>query len=186
MNIFSTIAAGDSATWKDNSFIDSNSTTYSSAGYTLTYEIRGPGMVLTLTAIAYGTGWQTSISTAQSAALTVGRWWWAAYASATGVRVQAGSGYFDVTPNLQTAGSSYDGRSDTEKALDAVSAAIKTRIDGGMVAEYSVAGRSLRREPIPNLVALETRLKGMVRRERAREMVANGLGNPSRLGVRFR
>ena len=57
---------------------------------------------------------------------------------------------------------------------------------GGAVQEYKIGNRNLRRFDLPDLIALESKLKAdVVRAERA-DMIANGLGDPSKLYVRFR
>ena len=91
MNIFDKLQQGDSATWHDDP-ATINYINFDSSGYTLKYELRGPGAPLTLTAVADGIGWKTNITTVQSETLTPGTWWFAAYYSATNIRVQAGEG----------------------------------------------------------------------------------------------
>ena len=80
----------------------------------------------------------------------------------------------------------YDGRTQAERDLDAVNAAISARTSGGLVAEYSVAGRSLKREPMAALLALRSALMMRVRNEQTAASIAAGLGNPRNLHVRFR
>ena len=70
MNIFSTLISGDSATWNDGAFSDAQGKRYDSS-YTLQYSLRGP-VALTLTAVANGLGWTTTLTPTQSATLTPG------------------------------------------------------------------------------------------------------------------
>ena len=79
----------------------------------------------------------------------------------------------------------FDGRSQAQKDLEAVQAAIRTIISGGAVAEYRIGTRSLKKYELSELLTLESRLKAEVVREKKAEMIANGLGNPSSLFVRF-
>lgn len=187
MNVFGSLAAGDSASWTDQAFTDTNGVRYDPSGYALTYEFRGPSTGLTLTAVVSGPNWVTSITTAQSALLTPGKWYWAAYASKTGVRVEAGRGVSTITENIaaQSTTAVYDGRSQSEKDLDAVNAEITSRVSGGATLEYTIGNRSLKKEPIAALETLRARLARVVRRERAAQSIANGQGNPRRVGVRF-
>lgn len=184
MNIFSTLASGDSATWTDDLFTNTQGKSYDSSAYALSYEIRGP-VKLTLTAVASGSGWKTSITTAQSATLTPGTYYWAAYAAKTGERVTAGTGTFVVTQDLVKASQNYDGRSQEEKDLQAIKDEISARVSGGLTLEYTIGNRSLKKEPLTTLLELKDRYERLVRRQREAEMVANGLGNPRRVMVRF-
>ena len=81
--------------------------------------------------------------------------------------------------------SAFDGRSQSQKDLDACQAAIRSLMSGGAVQEYRIGTRSLKRYDLAELLALESRLKAQVARESKAAMIANGLGNPHNLFVRF-
>lgn len=184
MNIGSQLTIGDSMTWDDDTFSDSNGINYTSAGYTLTWSFRS-GTVLDITSTAKGNGWTTTISTAQSAVMTAGNYYWQAYATGSGTRVTAGTGMLKMAANLATAIAGFDGRTQTQKDYDAVTAEITARISGGVTLEYTIGSRSLKREPTTNLIALQSRLATMLNREKAAQSMADGLGNPRRVMVRF-
>lgn len=185
LNIFAALEQGNSANWADAPFVDTEGRSYNSASWALTYEIRGPKR-LTLNAAVEGVGWRTSITTVQSETLTPGTYYWSAYATKAGERVTAGSGTFVVKANLADIGTDgYDGRSQAEKDLAAINAEISARASGGFVAEYAIGDRSLKREPTSELLVLKSRFEAIVARERAAENIANGLGNPRRVLVRF-
>ena len=78
-----------------------------------------------------------------------------------------------------------DGRTQAQKDLDAVQAAIRTIINGGVVRQYTIGNRSLSKYDLSDLLALETKLKADVNREQKAQLIANGLGNPFNLFVRF-
>jgi hypothetical protein len=78
-----------------------------------------------------------------------------------------------------------DGRTQAEKDLDAVQAAIRTLIAGGAVQQYSIGNRQLSRYQLSQLIELESKLKAELKREQKAELMANGLGNPHNLFVRF-
>ena len=78
-----------------------------------------------------------------------------------------------------------DGRSQAQKDLDAVQAAIRTIVAGGVVRQYTIGNRSLSKYDLTDLLALETKLKADVNREQKAQLIANGLGNPFNLFVRF-
>lgn len=184
MNIFSTLASGDSATWTDAPVTDTQGKNYDSSAYALRYEIRGP-VSLTLNAVAAGTSWQTTITTAQSGSLTPGTYYWAAYLSKTGERVTAGTGTFVITTDLSGALANYNGQSQEEKDLQAIKDEISARVSGGFAYEYTIGNRSLKKEPLTALLELKDRYERLVRRQREAEAIANGLGNPRRVMVRF-
>jgi hypothetical protein len=58
-------------------------------------------------------------------------------------------------------------------------------ISGGAVAEYTIGSRRLKKMEMTDLLALESTLKASVKREQAAQLMANGLGNPHNLFVRF-
>ena len=184
MNIFAQLTSGDSATWTDDTFTDSQGAVYDSGAYSLRYEIRGP-VALTLNATTLGKGWQTTITSAQSTTLTPGKYFWTAFASKTGARVTVGTGTLTILADLTGVSGVYDGSSQAEKDLAAIRAEISARASGGMTLEYSIGSRSLKKEPIASLLALESKLVRQVFAERQAERQANGLGNPRRISVRF-
>jgi hypothetical protein len=53
------------------------------------------------------------------------------------------------------------------------------------VQQYSIGNRQLSRYRLQELLELESRLKAQLKREEAAELMANGLGNPGSLYVRF-
>lgn len=185
MNIFAMLTAGDSAAWTDTPFTDTQGTSYDSSAWTLKYEIRGAGAPLTLNATASGKGWSTAISSAQSTALGSGRYSWAAYATKGASRVTAGTGVFQIAADLTTATAGFETRTQNEIDLDAVRAEIRSRTTGGMTLEYTIGNRSLKKEPAIALLAIESRLVRMVKSDRAAESIANGQGDPRKIGIHF-
>ena len=79
----------------------------------------------------------------------------------------------------------YDGRSQVKKDLEAVQLQSEHLIAGGAVQEYKIGNRNLKRYDLPDLIQLEGRLKAEVKREEQAELIANGLGNPRNMFVRF-
>lgn len=190
MNIPPNFVAGDSVTWNDTNFTTSDGRSVTSSIYGLSYSLRGAVTGVDLGAVANGAGWKTSVTTAQSAALNTGSsnvvWYWQAYASKASERILAGEGSIVVKPNLSALTGVFDGRSQAEKDLDAVKAEISSRISGGATLEYTIGNRQLKKEPIAALLVLQDRLWMQVKRQRAAQRIANGLGNPGKVFVRFR
>ncbi len=191
MRIPSSIIAGDSAQWQDVAFQDGLGGNVGSADYALSYALRGPGAAVDLAGVAQGTGWQFTLTPAISAALNTGAtpltWYWQAAATKTDVRLTAGDGTLVVKPNLVALNAgSFDGSSQAEKDLAAVRAELTRRITGGAPVEYTIGTRSLKKEPMAQLLIIEQRCLRIVSRERKAQMIKNGLGNPGRVGVRFK
>lgn len=190
MRIPSNIIAGDSAQWVDVAFADSLGGVIGSATYALTYSLRGPGALLDLLGVAQGTGWAFSLTTTQSAALnTTGSsviWYWQAYASKTDVRTTAGDGTLVVKANLASVSAGFDGSSQAERILTTIESEIQARLTGGGTIEYTIGSRSLKKEPMAELLKMRSAYRNIVARERRGQMIKNGMGNPSRVGVRFK
>lgn len=191
MKIPSLITAGDSVSWTDYAFPDPQGASVGSIDYTLTYSFRGPGTPLDLTGTSQGTGWLFNMTAAQSALFNAGNgnltWFWQAYAVKALVRVTAGDGTLVVKPNFSVITSTtFDASSQAEKILKAIEAEIQARIDGGATVEYTIGTRSLKKEPLAELLKLRSSYRNIVSRERRSQMIKNGLGNPSRVGVRFK
>lgn len=190
MNIPSEIRAGDTIQWKDVAGKDNLGNVVGSSDYTLKYYLRTntASEGHTATATADGTqDWLTTISATDSAGFDAGDWYWQAVATKTGSTITLGSGQLKVLASLvysDTPGA-LDGRTQAQKDLDAVQAAIRTILDGGAVKEYSIGNRNLKKYDLPDLLALETKLKAEVNREQRAQLMANGLGNPFSVYVRF-
>ena len=189
MNIPAQIRAGDTVKWRDSASRDTLSNAISSSSWTLTYYLRTntASEGATVTGTAYGTGWEFTIAAATSVGFDAGQWYWQAIATQGTDKVTLGAGQLAVLAALQYAGTpgAFDGRTQAQKDLDAVQAAIRSMISGGAVAEYSIGSRRLKKMEMADLLTLEGKLKAEVKREQAAALAANGLGNPHNLFVRF-
>jgi len=179
MKIPSQIFAGDSATWKDDPTVDNLGNTIDST-WTLKYVISFATAV-TLTASTDGSGWSTTISKAQSA-VTAGDYYWQAYVESGSERITLGRGVLTVLP---AAGDAISGKSQAKQDLEAVEAAIRSLSTSG-VQEYTIGTRTMRKADLASLIVWRDRLKAEVARENAAEKIANGLGDPRSVYVRFR
>ena len=189
MNIPSQIRAADTIQWRDAPGVDNLGNAISSSDYTLTYYLRTntASEGATVVGSAYGTGWEFTIASGTSTAFDAGQWFWQAVATKTGSTVTLGAGQLTVLAALNYTGTpgALDGRTQAEKDLDAVQAAIRTLIAGGAVQQYSIGNRQLSRYQLSQLIELESKLKAELKREQKAELMANGLGNPHNLFVRF-
>ncbi len=188
VNIPAQIRAGDTIRWRDVPGRDNLGNAIDSS-WTLTYYLRTNTNHegATVVGTAYGTGWEFLIAQGTSAGFDAGQWYWQAEARKSGEHVTLGAGQLTVQAGLNYTGqpAAFDGRSQAQKDLDAVQAAIRSIISGGAVAEYTIGSRRLKKMEMADLLALESKLKAEVKREQAAAMVANGLGNPHNLFVRF-
>lgn len=189
MNIPATLRAGDTVGWRDVEGADNLGNVISSASWVLTYYLRTntASEGATVVGTADGTGWVFEIAAGTSAGFDAGQWYWQALATSGASKVTLGSGQLTVLASLAYTGSpaAVDGRSQAQKDLDAVQAAIRAITAGGVVKEYTIGNRSLKKYDLADLLQLESKLKAEVKREQMAELMANGLGNPHNLFVRF-
>ena len=189
MNIPSEIRAGDTVKWRDDSSTDVFGNEIKSDEWTLKYYLRynSGNEAHTATGSVYGTGWEFTISAADSATFESGTWYWQAVATKGSETLTLGYGTLTTEDNLAytTWPGAYDGRSQVKKDLDAIQVAIRTLIAGGAVQEYKIGNRNMKRYDLADLIQLEARYKAEVKREEQAELIANGLGNPRNMFVRF-
>jgi hypothetical protein len=189
VNIPSEIRAGDTIQWRDIPGADNLGNVISSSDYTLTYYLRTNTSTegATVVGSAYGTGWELTIAAATSTDFSNGQWYWQAVATKTGSTVTMGSGQLTVLRSLSYTGTplAVDGRSQAEQDLAAVQAAIRAIVAGGVAKEYTIGNRNLKKYDMADLLQLESKLKAEVKREQMADLIANGLGNPHNLFVRF-
>lgn len=175
--------------WRDVEGVDNLGNAISSTSWVLTYYLRTntASEGATVVGTADGTGWLFEIAASTSSGFDAGQWYWQALATSGANKVTLGSGQLTVLASLAYAGSpgAVDGRSQAQQDLDAVQAAIRALVSGGAVQQYSIGSRSLTKMRIEDLMALESKLKADVKREQMAELMANGLGNPHNLFVRF-
>jgi hypothetical protein len=156
----------------------------------LRYYLRGnaAGVAETVTGAAQGSEWLFTWLVAESISSPTTYFWQAvATALVGGANTTLGSGSLTLEPSLEYVGTpgAYDGRTQAEKDLEAVQSAIRTLLAGGSTKEYRIGNRTLKRYDLAELIQLEGKLKADVAREKQAEMIANGLGNPRNMFVRF-
>lgn len=191
MNIPTTIRAGDTVKWRDDPSVDVFGNEVNSSTWTLKYYLRTntASEGATVTGSAYGTGWEFTIAASATADFDAGNWFWQAIATRTSPdeTLTLGNGALTVDAALSYSGTpgAFDGRTQAQKDLDAVQAAIRAIVDGGVVQEYRIGTRNLKKYDLSDLIQLEGKLKAEVKREQQAELIANGLGNPRNMFVRF-
>ena len=176
---------------------DSLSLSIPSQGHTVAL---GWALTLLLVPVAGGARYSASTSTADpdnAAAhlLTVattatalwlpGAYTWALQVSKTGERHTIASGQTAVLPDpAAVSTAAMDLRSSARQALDAINAYL---LDANNLkaASYSIAGRSLNRHSMADLLVLRTRLQAEVAAEAAADSLATGGMDRRRIYVRF-
>ena len=190
MTIPSKVRAGDILQWRDSETEDLFGNAITSTECSVTYYLRtntASEAHITSSSV-YLSGWQFTVASAVTANFDAGDWYFQAVADKSGAEKQTIlSGQFEVLPSLAYSGSAtaYDGRSQIRKDLDQVQTAIRTVASGGGVKEYKIGSRSAKKYDLTELFQLEAKLKAELAREEASEKIANGLGNPRNLFVRF-
>ena len=187
------IYAGDTVIFDVPEFTDPVGNTVSSSDYTLTWYARTntASEGATITGVAEGTGWRVTVQATTTTGFDAGLWTWQAIAVNTtpdpDLQYTAGRGQFTVKATLEYSGTpgAFDDRSRAEIDLGHVETAIRTLAQGGVVQEYSIGNRSLKRYKMSELLQLRDTLKAEVDRERRAEKVKQGLGNPGVTRVRF-
>jgi hypothetical protein len=186
MNIPNTLTAGDSMQWNDEAFTQSG-TRYDSANYALSYELRGPKR-LTVATTQSGSGWAAAVAPADTADLTPGPYWWSAIITAANIRLTVATGQLTVVADLSAiAVDGYDGRSVAAKSLaDAEAALANLTSSGARTKKYEIGTRKAEYYTATELIDAIRYWRGILLNEQTAAGIANGLGNPRNLYVRFR
>ena len=192
MNILvpSLIYAGDTVVFDVPAFKDAIGTSIDSSTYTLTWYARTntASEGATIVGVAESTGWRVTVPSSTTTGFDAGLWTWQAIATYSTLQYTAGRGQFTVKATAKYDGTpgAFDDRSRAEIDLGYVEAAIRTLAQGGMVQEYTIGGRSLRRYKMAELLQLRDELKNEIAMERRADRIRQGLGNPGLAKVRFR
>ena len=187
MNIPKQIYAGTTIKWRDDAAVGPLNESITSSDWTLTYYLRtntnheGHTVVGT----SYGSGWEFTISATDSAGFDAADWFFYAEASKGSEKFTLGSGQLKVLASLSYTGQpgAFDGRTAAEKERDDIKAALSKFKDGAQ--EYSIGNRTFKRVAMADLQMRLNRLNAIIVRERKAAMIANGLGDPHSLYVRF-
>ena len=175
------VSAGDRWAWKR-----SDLTEYG-AGYTLSYEltIYAGAAPITLTATLSGSEYLIEVGQSTTAGYADGDYQWVALITrdSDSERVEIARGVMTVNPDPAT--SSADPRTTARKTLDAIEAVIEGRASKDQES-YSIAGRSLTRMSVEDLLSLRDSYRVEVRREEQADKIKNGAGINNQIYVRMR
>ena len=158
--------------------------TYKSGDYSLEVGIAGPvGVPVTVTPQDDGS-WLCEIAGTDVSEAGVYYWTARVTDSDNDWRV-IGSGTIIAIQDLATVDTPYDGRSDAQKILDKVRAAIAALVEGKPVQSYSIEGRSASYYSLSELRDLESHYQRIVNQEKAAQDIANGKPSPRFIRSRF-
>ena len=189
MTIPSNFRQGDYVQWRLDSTTDHFGNSISSPDWSVTYYLRtntGP-VGATIQSSAYGSGFEFTIASNVTNTFTAGDWYYQAVANKSGAETQTIlSGSFKVLKSLVYSGTAlnYDGRSQVEKDLEVIETAIRN-IAANPNQEYKIGTRSAKKYELSELLILQRQYKAELIREKQAEIIANGLGNPRTMFVRF-
>lgn len=129
--------------------IDGEDIRATSAEYTLTYFIKSTAGGIVVTATADGNDWVSRITSTQSTTLTPGRYWVNAQLSKADFQQTIDHKQITVQADLATI-ATFDGRTDAEKNLALVEAAIADILTKG-VSSYQIGSRRADRSDLDQL-----------------------------------
>tara|TARA_R100001443_G_scaffold18113_4_gene28851 strand:- start:984 stop:1559 length:576 start_codon:yes stop_codon:yes gene_type:complete len=184
----SVIAIGTTVKWRDEAAVVPFNESATSSDWTLTYYLRtnvAAGEGHTVAGSAYSTGWEFTISASDSAGFDAGDWTWEALLTKGSEKYRLGYGEFEVKQTLSYTGTpvAIDNRTQNEKDRDNIEAALRKFEDGAQ--EYSIGNRTFKRVQMKDLRIRLSELKAVCFREKTAALLAQGLGNPRNLHVRF-
>jgi hypothetical protein len=164
-----TLRAGDTATWR-RTLADYPATD----GWSLSYVLVKTGAQITIAAAADGLAHLVTVAVGTTAAWAPGRYTWQERVSKSGATYTTGAGMVEILASFAAATSGLDARNHAEKTL----AALEAWIEGHdlSVAEYQIAGRSMKYIAIADLLKL---------RDTYRREVRGQSGKSGRVYLRF-
>lgn len=184
MGVPTKIYAGDTVKFNIPATDDYTSTASWVATFTLKHDTGNDN--ISVTGVADGSGgWNFTLTATQTSGFHAQVHWWQLYVTKAAERFTLGQGELQVFANIPTAGNTYNGKSQAQLDLEAVQAAIRAKISGGAVAEYTIGNRSLKSYPMADLIALESKLRADVSREKRADRIAKGLNSGRAVYVRF-
>lgn len=181
----SRLVVGDYWAWKRPDL----ATDYPTASYSLTYVARlesNPAAVITIAANGGSGEFIATVGKATTATYTPGRYRWTAYVTQTAgdqERAEIGSGYFDLVANLAT--DAEDRRTHAARTLENIRAVIENRATLDQQ-EYTIAGRSLKRMMVDELLTFRREYERLVKLEQDAELLRQGKGKARKIQVGFR
>jgi hypothetical protein len=179
------LVVGDRWVWRRPDLVAD----YPTADYALTYEFHedsggGGSHKFTITATETTTDYLIEIASATTAAYSTGEYNWYAFItrSSDSQRIAIDEGHTKIELNF--ANTNADNRSHAKKVLDAIQATIEGRASQDQMS-YSIAGRSLSRMSIDDLLKFRDRYRAEYNREIKKLRIKNKQDTGNTIKVRF-
>ncbi len=175
------LRAGDSWAWRREDLTD-----YLAPTWTLTYRFKNADGGFEVVATADGTDFAVAVLPAVTAVIAAGDYSWTARVGDGTNKYTIDSGTTTVLPDPfgVAASVALDMRSNARKTLAAIDAMIlgTASLDQR---RYVIKDRELERIPKPDLIKWREYYANLVRQEDRAEAIANGMGDPRKIYVRF-
>lgn len=174
-----TLRAGDSVTWRT-----ALPEHLPEAGWSLAYRLLWAGGYADCVVDVEGGEYIVTLGATQTATAPAGKARLIGWVTRSAERLTVHDSVLTVLPNLAVA-TSYDSRSQSQKALEDARAALAAyTADGGATVEsYTIAGRSMKFRSAADLISLIEKLERDVARERMAAGILAG-GAPGRIVTR--
>lgn len=180
-----TLVVGDRWVWRRPDLVAD----YPTADYALTYEFHedsggGGSHKFTITATETTDDYLIEIASATTANYATGDFHWYAFITRTSdsERIAIDDGYAKIELNF--ADTNADHRSHAKKVLDAIEAVLENRASQDQMS-YSIAGRSLSRMSIDDLMNFRNRYRAEYNKELKKWRIKNKQETGSTIKVRF-
>jgi hypothetical protein len=154
---------------------------YSATEYDLWVALRGSSVIdlkngeTGVTITTSGESWIVSVTATETATWTIGDYWYQIYVgqSSFATRYTVEEGTVELEQSFSDVTGTIDNRSYVKKTLDAIQAVIQNRASKSQE-KYSIAGRTLDRTPIADLLNLENEFRKRYIQEQQQEKINNG------------
>jgi len=175
----SALRAGDTWKWRRDDL-----SLYPASLWTLNYYFLKPDKQIVITAVADGNNYKVEVAKTITKEYPPGVYSWVAKVSKDSEEYTVDTGTMEILPDLVTATTGYDTRSQIKKTLDAIEATLEGRATKDQQS-YSIAGRTLSKIPISELVMLRDKYKIEYEKEMKAERIRKNLQAGGKVLVRF-
>lgn len=176
------VTAGDTVKWT-RSLAD-----YSAAdGWVLKYRLINAAGKIDIVSIGSGADHAVSELATTTDDWVAGTYTWQAYVEKAAERYTVGMGTIEILPNLAAQAGGQETRSTAKQILDQLETAYQNYCSNGqgLVQRYTIGGREMWFKSSAEFIEQIEYWRAQYQNEQAAELMAQGLGNPRRLFLRF-